>query len=339
MQDVARQGLLQRLAQAYFQRERQRLGTGAEERAASEAASSDLVRRAQAARTMQQVEMAPAEAESESDLRAAQAEAQRALAGQREVPKPGTPHYTVDEQGVVRAITPQAGGEGFGVTEIGPYGQRPRDIRTPPSGPSEGGFAANPFNVTDSQGNTRLAVRVKGGGIQFVNDIGGEKITPGPTADMRNVEFQAQAVEPAFELVQKSLDTLKTQMEGFGSTVAGVVPGTNTYYAKTRFQDQAKALLGAIVARQAGEGSRLSDEDRRAYSQASTLVNNLILLPGGVEEAQDRLNDAKGLLNQVMQRRRGGGVVAPGAPVGGAETRVINGVPYVKVPGGWQRQK
>lgn len=80
-QDVARQGLLSRLAQAYFARERQRLGIGAEERAATEAASSDLVRRAQAARTMQQVEMAPAEAESEADLRAAQAEAQRATAG------------------------------------------------------------------------------------------------------------------------------------------------------------------------------------------------------------------------------------------------------------------
>lgn len=179
---------------------------------------------------------------------------------------------------------------------------------------ADGAFASNPFLVTDAKGNQRLAVRVKGGGYKFVEEIGGEKVGPGPTADMRNVEYQSQAVEPAFELVGKSLDTLEQATRGIGGKITGAIPGTQAYYAKTRFQDQARALLGAIVARQAGEGSRLSDEDRKAYSQAATLVNNLVLLPGGVEEARSRLNDAKMLLDQVMQRRRGGGVTAPGAP-------------------------
>jgi len=134
---------------------------------------------------------------------------------------------------------------------------------------------------------------------------------------MRNVEYQSQAVEPAFALVQQSLDTLKQATEGFGSSVAGMIPGTDANWAKKHFQDQAKALLGAIVARQAGEGSRLSDEDRVAYSQASTIVNNTILLPGGVEDAQKRLSEAKQLIDTVIQRRRGGGVVAPGTPSGG----------------------
>lgn len=181
--------------------------------------------------------------------------------------------------------------------------------KTPYSKPSMtiGSLAANPFNVEDEQGNTRLAVRIKGGGLKFVDEIGGTKVAPGPTVEQRNMEIQAAAVEPAFELVNKSLDTLEQATSGVFGKVGGVVPGTSANYAKTRFQDQAKALLGAIVARQSGEGSRLSDEDRRAYSRAATLVNNMILLPGGVAEARARLRDVEALLTNVIARRRGSG--------------------------------
>jgi hypothetical protein len=141
----------------------------------------------------------------------------------------------------------------------------------------------------------------------------GGRLTPPPTAERRNLEYQAQAVQPAFDLVERSLDTLEQATSGIGGKIAGMVPGTSASYAKDRFIDQAKALLGAIVARQAGEGSRLSDEDRRAYSQAATLVNNLLLLPGGVQEARARLGDARNLLLDIDRRRGGRGAAAPAA--------------------------
>jgi hypothetical protein len=150
---------------------------------------------------------------------------------------------------------------------------------------------------------------------QEISSSGG-RLTPPPTAERRNLEYQAQAVQPAFDLVERSLDTLEQATSGIGGKIAGMVPGTSASYAKSRFIDQAKALLGAIVARQAGEGSRLSDEDRQSYSQAATLVNNLILLPGGVQEARARLADARNLLLEIDRRRGARGAAAPAA--GGA---------------------
>jgi hypothetical protein len=119
---------------------------------------------------------------------------------------------------------------------------------------------------------------------------------------MRNTSFQAGAVEPAFDLVEQSLNDYKRKSKGVGS-VKQVIPGTNAYYAKDHYISQVKALLGAIVARQAGEGSRLSDEDRVAYSRAAGLVNESLMLPGGTAEARKRLNEARDLIRAVQQRR------------------------------------
>jgi hypothetical protein len=122
---------INRLAAAFMARERQRLGIPQEERAAQEAATTDLIRRAQARRLMQQTEMAPAEQESQIGLRSAQADAARALAGQRETPKAGTPHYERDAAGNVTAVIPQLDGS-FRKEPIGPIGtpqQEPREPR------------------------------------------------------------------------------------------------------------------------------------------------------------------------------------------------------------------
>lgn len=169
-----------------------------------------------------------------------------------------------------------------------------------------------PVPVTDEQGNTIFAARgnVLSGGYR-----------PPMTAEQRNQQYQGQAVDPAFDLVEQSLDTL----ERTGAGVKAIIPGTDAYYAKRRFVDQAKALLGAIVARQAGEGSRLSDEDRRSYSQAATLVNNSLLLPGGITEARARIQDARRLLQTIQARRAGGGMAAP-SPSGGLKVLSIERV-------------
>ncbi len=303
--------MLTRLAEVYMRRERDRTGVTARDQGAQQAQLADLVKKAQLRKLLQDMELAPAEQQSQIDLRGAQTDAAKALAGQRETPKATkSVERTIDMGDRVRIIYTD------GTVAEEPKGAAPRA----PGGDDGGAFAANPFQVTDRAGNVRLAVRVKGGGYQFVNDIGGTPVAPGPTAEQRNVEFQSQAVEPALNLVESSLN-------GFADSIAGglpggpsaMIPGTDAYFAKTKFQEQAKALLGAIVARQAGEGSRLSDEDRKAYSQAATVVNNLITLPGGVEAARTRLGEVKQLLDVVMARRRGG-AQAPVAPGGAAPT-------------------
>jgi hypothetical protein len=182
----------------------------------------------------------------------------------------------------------------------------------------------------------------------------------GPTAEARNMEIQGAAVDPAFETMLGALDALEQTMggdqPGIMDRAAGVLPGTDTYWAKDNFIKSARALAGAIVARQAGEGSRLSDEDRRAYSEAAAVVNNLILLPGGITEARRRLTEIRKLLANIQARRKAvaSNVVgmsdfatdenavetpetqdAPGA----VETKTIRGVTYHKVPGGWRRAR
>jgi len=158
-------------------------------------------------------------------------------------------------------------------------------------------------NTTDEAGNPiQRAVRLQEG----------QTFGPSPTAEMRNTEYQSGAVEPAFELVRQSLQGFKqASAGGLPGAPSAMIPGTDAYFAKSRFQDQAKALLGAIVARQAGEGSRLSDEDRVAYSQAASLVNGALMLPGGIEEAEARVNEAQRLIEEVMVRRKAVGAGRP----------------------------
>ena len=336
---------LNEVARIWFAQQREKLGINQAERDATAAADESALRRAQAARTLADMET-PEERAAKIDYVKAQAEQARAHGE----------YYTTPKQAKAIERTTDLGDRVLITYTDGSTEERSKGAA--PKAPGTGGgsgAAANPFNMTDaSTGDTRPVVRGKDGQLHFVTQVDGVNVGAGPTADQRNADTQAQAVEPAFELVQQSLNTLKKVADAstFG-TATGLVPGTDVAWAKSHFQDQAKALLGAIVARQAGEGSRLSDEDRVAYSHATAIVNNMLLLPGGIEEAQKRMDEVKALLANIIQRRRGGGVTTMGAAPGGSvpprtqiqlgnavsQTKLINGVPYVKVQGGWKRQR
>lgn len=164
-------------------------------------------------------------------------------------------------------------------------------------------------------------------------------MTPPPTAEMRNTDYQSQALTPAFESLKESLNVLKGVTGGFFDNAAAAIPGTGGYWAKDSFVTKAKAFAGAITARMAGEGSRLSDEDRVAYSKASAIVDNMILLPGGVQEAERRLNEVQQLLEGIQARRNraagGFDTNRPDAdPGGGATTTVRNAAEYNALPSG-----
>jgi hypothetical protein len=308
--------VINRFADAYRAYSRAKAGIPEQEQAAQAAATNDLLKRAQLAQLAQQMGFAPGREARADALSEATIEQARAHAGYYDRPKPTAPtkavERTVDLGDRIRTYFTD------GTQSEEPKGAAPK---APGSGGDDGGAAANPFNVRDSKGNTRLVVRDKSapGGLRFVDNIGGESIGPGPTADMRNVEYQAEAIEPAFALVRNSLSNLKKASAGLGGSVKGMIPGTDSNFAKTHFQKQATALLGAIVARQAGEGSRMSDEDRKAYSTAATIVDNQLLLPGGIEEAELRLNEVHALLGAIQARRRGIGAsgAQPAAPAAG----------------------
>lgn len=74
-------GFLEQLANAFLQRKRDELGITDREAKAQAASSEQLLRQAQVQRLMQQLELAPAESESERGLRAAQTELAGAQAG------------------------------------------------------------------------------------------------------------------------------------------------------------------------------------------------------------------------------------------------------------------
>jgi hypothetical protein len=215
---------------------------------------------------------------------------------------------------------PQPGGDAYlsslDPTQLAEYVRRKKMVAEATRGPEGQSGSVRLVNTTDEAGNPiQRAVRLQEG----------QEFGPSPTAEMRNTEYQSGAVEPAFELVRQSLQSFKQAAAGgLPGAPSAIIPGTDAYFAKSRFQDQAKALLGAIVARQAGEGSRLSDEDRVAYSQAASLVNGALMLPGGIEEAEARVGEAQRLIEDVMARRK---AVGAGHPLTGAAPSRPAGVP------------
>jgi hypothetical protein len=188
--------LLAQLASAYMQRERQRVGIPDQERAEREAETVDLMRRAQAARIAQQMNLAPAEHESEVALRGAQtdaataqAEAARALADQRETPKAGTPHYATDENGNMTAIVPQPDGT-FKQVPVGNVGKPHR-----PPAPS---IAILPT----PDGYVRADRRGEGPATPLLGPDG-KPLQPPPTTAMRNAEAGVTAPQMARKEAQQ----------------------------------------------------------------------------------------------------------------------------------------
>lgn len=279
---------------AIVDRERKRLGLPSRmeleakraemARAAAESASGLESEALGREKTRAEITALPAEQDMTRRLREAQ------IRNYDEPPRadtPGTLRPLVNSEGEITGFYNEKTGE---IKTGVPGGLRTRATAAPPQG------NVRLVNTTDPEGNpVQRAVRLQEG----------QEFGPAPTAEMRNTEYQSGAVEPAFELVKQSLEGFKQAgAGGLPGAPSAMIPGTDAYYAMSRFRDQAKALLGAIVARQAGEGSRLSDEDRVAYSQAASLVNGAIMLPGGPEEAGARIEQARNLITTVMARRK-----------------------------------
>lgn len=181
--------LLARIAQAYMERERQRVGIPQEQRDAREAETVDLLRRAQAARAMQQYDLAPAEQESQIGLRTAQAESARALASARETPKAGTPHYETDAAGNVTMFTPQPDGT-IKKESLGRHGkpqQEPRPDRV---------LVQTWTGQFDAAGNPIM---------QFTPrpEMAGQTAPAPPTTAQRNVNAGVSAPQQAIAQAQK----------------------------------------------------------------------------------------------------------------------------------------
>lgn len=184
--------LLARIAAAYMQRERQRVGIPQQEQAAREAETLNLMRRAQAARIAQQMGMAPAEHESQLEARSAQADADRARAAslrQPEVPKAGTPHYATDGEGNVTAIVQQPDGS-FARVPVGNVGKPLR-----PHAPSIAILPSPEGYVRVDRRGTGPATPVQGPG-------GGQLPLP-PTTAQRNLAAGATAGQQNLRLAQQ----------------------------------------------------------------------------------------------------------------------------------------
>ncbi len=139
----------------------------------------------------------------------------------------------------------------------------------------------------------------------------GQTFAKAPTTEQVNTSAYESAVGPAFGRMRKSLERYKGARErgiggtGLGGGVMTAIPTSQANFALKAFVDQSKALA-ANTARLAGEGSRLSDEDRRAYAAFQSIVDELpfILNEGAVDEAFLRLDQAEELLGEIMTRRQ-----------------------------------
>lgn len=196
-------------------------------------------------------------------------------------------------------------------------GDRPRSIRTS-TGVAPDAPLGSPFEL-DVNGEKKVFFRTKSG-VRPAGEVVPGATGLGRTAEQRNIEYHAGAVEPVFATVDEALKGLEDASGGPMGALPSAVPGTDAYWARRQYQDLAQNLLSTIVARQAGEGSRLSDQDRAAYAQAISVVRSTILLPGGVAQARKRLDLARKLLAEVESRRQGkpqANVPAPGGKPGG----------------------
>jgi hypothetical protein len=166
---------LSKLAQVFMQSEADRTGLTARKTAEAQALQERAMQQAKLRQIMQELELRPAESAAEVDLRQAQAEGARALAGSRETPKPATPHYETDAQGNVVAIVPQPDGT-FKATPVGRVGtpQRP----SPPS------IAI----IQGPDGPMRVDRRNPNAAATPIVGADGAPLPPAPTVAQRNAE-------------------------------------------------------------------------------------------------------------------------------------------------------
>lgn len=282
--------ILQAIARAYLEKERQRVGIPQQElvqaeierrraSAANEQAQAEDVPQARALRALQlrkiqqELDLNPAEQQSQINLRNAQAEAAHALSTQRETPKvPSGIEYKTDEAGNVTAVIPQidvaTGATTFKTAPIGKIGQRPADIRPDAPKPGAGGTS-----------DTDAAFLLQGG-----------------TADKLPAGTRSAAVAAA---------KASGGLEG-----TGFVPMTGA--AQLKFNDfrdlHAKALrLYEILTKHPELGSKLGPVAGR-YVGATKELGLGLGQDTLTKEAFDLFKD----LSDVELRRRSGAAISPG---------------------------
>ena len=189
-----------------------------------------------------------------------------------------------------------------------------------------GGAVVRVFSGYDQQGAPQETFVPRGSAV-------GQNFPVKPTAEQINTSQFEGAVGPSFQRMRLSLDRFKTARgqgiggTGIGGGIAAAIPTTQANFAMRAFLEQSKALA-ANTARLAGEGSRLSDEDRQAYAAMQSIADEMpfILNEGAVDEAALRLDQAEQLLDEIMKRRQsvqgrpavgtGEGAAAAGVPSG-----------------------
>jgi len=189
-----------------------------------------------------------------------------------------------------------------------------------------GGAVVRVFSGYDQRGAPQETFVPRGAAV-------GQNFPVKPTAEQINTSQFEGAVGPSFQRMRLSLDRFKTARgqgiggTGIGGGIAAAIPTTQANFAMRAFLEQSKALA-ASTARLAGEGSRLSDEDRQAYAAMQSIADEMpfILNEGAVDEAALRLDQAEQLLDEIMKRRQsvqgrpavgtGEGAAAAGVPSG-----------------------
>lgn len=337
--------LLHRLAAAYMGRERQRVGIPQQEQAAAESETAQLMRRIQAARIAQQMNMAPAAQESQitlegaqTDAATAQAEAARALAQQREVPKPGTPHYATDEAGNLTAVVPQPDGS-FKQVPVGNVGKPQR-----PPAPSIAILQTPEGYVRVDRRGSGPATPVEGPGggqLPLPPTTAERNVASGSTTGQQNLKLAQRRAAPVLQDLGSRAMTLNAGSEGgFLARVGGVARSGAARIGMDSGADLYKTGVRGFVplfARAVGHVGVLTELDVQRTEELFPRIGDAEAV---TREKLARVNrimtGAEPLPFQWSQPSYDeSGITQQPNP----ETRVVKGVTYVKVPGGWQRQQ
>jgi hypothetical protein len=286
-------------------------------------------RRAQAARIAQQLELAPAAQESEIGLRGAQADAARALAGQREVPKAGTPHYETDAAGNVTAIIPQPDGS-FRKEALGRHGkpQRPPAGGTPdPAATSQnsalllGGGTADKIPIKEraaAVAEAKASGGVDGTGFVPMNNQQQFKFTD--FMDLRSKALRLHKLLSNPEVVAQ-LGPLQGRWTGLTKELPGIGQSTTVKEAFDLFKNLSDIELrrrsGAAIS--PGEYSRIvgftvdptkqADSNLTNLNQMLATLNNALRVMGAERLRDDTAPSPGGTGNRRIRFDAQGNVV------------------------------
>lgn len=330
-------GILQAIARAYFARERQRLGIGAEERADAESSMGNILRQAQLARLVQQMGFAPAQHKAELELRGAQTEQATAHAEAYRTPRPEKqPAVGSFEDYVVQQFGPRPSPEqiaqarkAYQQADDRPREPRPEPGRLTPLVDANGKVIGTFHNVTGAVGPVQ-GTPAGPGQPATVGDVEVRK-TPMPAQERKDKAGLEQALEGAQSL--RRILTLPDVQDAIG-------------FASGRIADVKRRTIGASpeVQELFRTSDRMAEFLLRALSGAQINESEYGRLRALIPDPRSHISKFTADLNlferelkSTIGKRFPGAQLSPDS--GGGNTRVINGITYTKVPGGWQRQQ